>query len=80
MHLIHDMRSWSHEHIHWPHMADIKLNSDKLFHSPIFWLMVALVAFLAVMIIMSLFATGGGSEAPLPTPYYPFGGGHPVSP
>jgi len=79
MNVIHDMKDWSH-HLHWPHVSDIKMTSGKMVHSPVFWLMVALLAFLAVMILLSLFATGGGQPV-LPQPYYLFGGGgYPVGP
>lgn len=71
MNALHTFKHWTEDHnMHWLHLSDLKLASNKLIHNPLFWLMVALIAFVAMMIVLGYFAGGNGGE--MPDPYYPY--------
>lgn len=69
-------KHWKDEHhLHMPDMHEIKLTSEKLVHNPLFWLAVALIGFLALMIILGYFANPTPQTQfpmnPYGTGYYP---------
>lgn len=67
------MNEWSgHHHLHWPRMSDVRMVSNKLVHNPLFWMMVALIAFVVLMMVLSLFAKGTNTPQ-WPGTGYPYG-------
>ncbi len=64
------IKHWSHDH-NWHHKGQY---SDKLTHSPLFWLILALLAFVVLMVFLGYFTGGNPNLEPYPY-FHPYGVG-----
>lgn len=68
MNMMHTIKDWTNEHEWHFDGRELKQRANTMVHNPSFWLVIALLIFVAMMIFLSFFATGNVDES---FPLYP---------
>jgi hypothetical protein len=70
MNMTFDIKRFDQRMHHWEH--DLLISSEKLMHSEVFWAMIIVGAFVALMILLAVFAPAGTRPIhPYPLPGFP---------
>lgn len=70
MNMAFDIKRWDQRMHHWEH--DLLLSSEKLMHNEVFWAVLIASAFVALMILLAVFAPAGSRPMnPYDMPQFP---------